>query len=327
MKRRLLVSMLGATVVAGLARIPAAAQQTMKVPRVGVLTVAENDASPAFDGFRQGLRELGYVEGQTIFLDFRFAKGNFKTMPALAEELTRVPVDVILTDNSSVALAALSVTRTLPIVIGFGFHPVKAGLAASLARPGGNVTGMTIGATALAGKRVELLHQASPSIVRITVLRNPDAPFSVHLLHATETAATLLGMEITEVLARTPDELRALGPEALSGADGFVVVDDPTFFVNRATILALAAVARVPAIYPQREYAREGGLIAYGPDIEDSDRRAAGYVDRILKGAKPGDLPINEASKFEFVVNLRTARSLGISLPPLFLARADEVIE
>jgi putative tryptophan/tyrosine transport system substrate-binding protein len=325
-RRRLLISMLGATVVAGLARAPASAQQTMKVPRVGVLTGAENDG-PGFDAFRNGLRELGYIEGQTIILDFRFAKGNHKAMPALAEELTRVPVDVILTDNTSVALAALSVTRTLPIVIGFGFDPVKAGLAASLARPGGNVTGMTIGATELAGKRLELLQQAFPSMVRVTVLHNPSPSFSVHMLRATETAATVLGIEITELSAGTPDELRALRPEALSGADGLVVVDDSMFHGHRAIIVELAAAARVPAVYPEREYAQEGGLIAYGANHGDSFRRAAGYVDRILKGAKPGDLPINEESKFDFVVNLKTARSLGFSLPPSFLARADEVIE
>jgi putative tryptophan/tyrosine transport system substrate-binding protein len=303
------------------------AQQPTRTLRVGVLGIGESEATAALDGFRTGLRDLGHVEGQTVILDFRFAKGDFAAMPALAEALVHIPVDVIFTDSSTAARAALSVTHTVPIVIGLGFDPVSAGLVASFSHPGGNVTGMTIGVNELGGKRIELLRQAFPALARVTVLQNPSTPLAEPFLRATENAAKALGIEITKLSASNSDDLRALEPAALSSSDGLVVLNDSMFWNYRTTIVGLAAAAGIPAIYPERDYADDGGLMAYGANVPDAFRRAAGYVDRILRGAKPGDLPIDEASKFDFVINLRTAHSLGLSLPPLFVARADEVIE
>jgi putative tryptophan/tyrosine transport system substrate-binding protein len=328
MRRRDFVALVGGSAIAGLtASDPAAAQQPAKVFRVGVLSAGETDATAAYDGFRNGLRDLGYVEGQTVILDFRFAKGDFQTIPALAETLIRVPVDVILAESSTIAHAAQSVTRTVPIVIALGFDPVAAGLAASAAHPGGNVTGMTIGVNELGGKRLELLKQAISGLVRVTVLLNPSTPLARPILHATEDAAKALGIEIKTLSAGSADELRALRSSAFSGSDALIVLPDSMFWGYRTTIVGIAAAAAIPAIYPERDYADDGGLMAYGANVPDAFRRAAGYVDRILRGAKPGDLPIDEAAKFDFVINLKTAHRLGLSLPPLFIARADEVIE
>lgn len=330
MTRRCLSTLLaGLIVAADLAPTgPVAAQQTTRVPRVGVLTPADNGATPIFDAFRKALRDLGYVEGQTIILEFRFAKGNLDALPGLAEELVRLPADVIVTDSSTAARAAIAATRTIPIVMGIATgNPVEAGLAASTARPAGNVTGMTLGSLELSAKRLELIKQAVPGVTRVTMLLNPKGATTQAYLAAAEGAARTLGVHLTELTAGSPDELSALTPAQLSGADALVVLPDAMFWNHRATIIALAEAARVPAVYPEREYADDGGLIAYGPNVPDSFRRAAGYVDRILRGAKPGDLPIDEASKFDFVINLRTAHRLGLSLPSDFLARADEVIE
>jgi putative tryptophan/tyrosine transport system substrate-binding protein len=297
------------------------------VPRVGVLTPAESNRTSIFDAFRKGLRALGYIEGQTIILDFRLAKGNLDALPTLATELMRLPVDVVVTDGGTATQAAASVTRTIPIVMGIAPDAIGSGLVASTARPAGNVTGMTLGHIEQDGKRLELLKQAVPGMARVTVLLNPKNMPAQLQLRTAEDAAKALGMQIPTLLASTPDELRALQPARLSGADGIVVSPDAMFWNHRATIIALAMAAHLPALYPERDYADDGGLIAYGPNVPDSFQRAASYVDRILRGAKPGDLPIDEASKFAFVVNLRAARQLGLSLPPLFLARADQVIE
>jgi putative ABC transport system substrate-binding protein len=324
MRRRDVMRLLGAAA----ALWPLAARaQSIKVPRVGILTPAESDQTLIFAAFRNGPRDAGYVEGQTIILDFRLAKGNLDALPALAKELARLPVDVIVTDGGVATEAAASATHTIPIVMGIAPDAIASGLVASTARPAGNVTGMTLGRIEQNGKRLELLMQAVPGMARVTVLLNPKSLPAQAQLRTAEGVAKALGVQITTLSAATPDELRALAPARLSGADGLMVSADAVFWNHRATIIALAAAARMPALYPEREYAVDGGLIAYGPNVPDSFRRAASYVDRILRGAKPGDLPIDEASKFDFVINLRTAHQLGLSLPPLFLARADEVIE
>jgi putative ABC transport system substrate-binding protein len=324
MRRRDVMRMLGAA--AALWPLPTRAQPA-KVPRVGILTPAESDQTSVFAAFRKGLRDAGYVEGQTIVLDFGLAKGHLDALPALATELVRLPVDVVVTDGGEATQAAAGVTRTIPIVMAIAPDAIASGLVASTARPAGNVTGMTLGRIEQGGKRLELLKQAVPGMARVTVLLNPKNMPAQLQLRTTEEAAKTLGVQIATLSASTPDELRALVPADLSGIDGLVVPADPVFWNHRGTIIALAAAARVPAVYPERDYAVEGGLIAFGPNVPDSFRRAASYVDRILRGARPGDLPIDEASKFEFVINLRAARQLGLSLPPLFLARADEVIE
>jgi putative tryptophan/tyrosine transport system substrate-binding protein len=309
-RRREFVALIGSTALGW--PLAASGQQPTKVPRIGILTPAESDATPIFSGLRRGLRDLSYIEGATIILDFRFGKGNLDALPELAAELVRVPVDLIVTDGNSAAHAALEATRTIPIVMGIAADAIEAGLVTSTARPGGNITGMTLGRIEQIGKRLQLLKQAFPGTKRATVLLNPKSPIWQLSFRITEDAAKVLGMTISPLAAGSPDELHALKPIALVGVDGLVVIPDATC---------------VPAVYPEREYADDGGLIAYGPNIPDSFRRAAGYIARILQGAKPGDLPVDDASKFDFVVNLRTAHALGLTISPDFLSGADEVIE
>src|SRR5262245_43644423 len=328
MKRREIITLLGGAAAVGSVTsvIPATAQQPGKVPRVGILTPAENCATPIFDAFRQGLRDLGYVDGKTIVLDFRFAKGNIDALPELAVELVRIPVDVIVVDATPSVRAAIEATRTIPIVIGAASDPVLLGFVASISRPGGNVTGMTIRGETLSSKRLQLLKQAFPGIVSVSVLINPKNISTSLSLKVTEEAARTLGISFVPLTAGTPDELRTLSAADLS-SDALTVLPDAMFWNHRATIIAVAQAARRPAIYPEREFADDGGLIAYGPNIPDSFRRAAGYVDRILRGAKPGDLPIDEPAKFDFIVNLRMARALGFAISSDFLSAANEVVE
>jgi ABC-type uncharacterized transport system substrate-binding protein len=324
MKRRDFITLLGAAATWPLA---ARAQQAAKIPHVGILSPAGSEAAATLAAFRKGMRDLGYVEGQTIVLDFRLAKGNLDALPALAAELVRIPVDVIVTDSTSAARIAFDATRIVPIVTAtMGGDPVAFGLAKSFARPGGNVTGMYF-RTDLSEKRLQLFRQAFPSIARVVILTNPTSAIALPELRRAEEAAGVLGMRLLPLMVRTPGELHALTPAALSGADGLLVQPDAMFWNNRATIVGIASMARSPAIYPEREYADDGGLIAYGPSAPEHFRQAASYVDRILRGANPGDLPINASSKFDFVINLRTARALGLTLSPDFISAADEVIE
>jgi len=305
----------------------ARAQQPAKVPRVGILSPAASETAGTLSAFREKIRDLGYVEGETIALDFRLSKGIMDALPALAEELVRIPVNVIVTDTTTATLAAFGATRTIPIVMGAtGGDPVALGLAKSLSRPGGNVTGTQF-LTGLSEKRLQLLKQAFPGTERVTVLANAKEAISVSEMPKAEMAAAQTGMRLLALTASTPAELRALAPGALSGSDGLLVMPSGVFWNNRVTIIGVASMARMPAIYPEREYADDGGLIAYGPNVPEHFRLAAGYVDRILRGAKPGDLPVNASSKFDFVINLRTARALGLTLSPDFISAADEVIE
>ena len=272
--------------------------------------------------------DLGYIEGQTIVLEFRFARGIRDDLPGLAAELVRLPVDLIVTDGNSPARAALDATRTIPIVMGIAADTVAAGLVKSIARPGGNITGMTVGRIEQTAKRLELLKQAFPQVTVVTVLLNPRGLVGPNVnFPVAEDAAKKLGITLVPLAANNPDELRELQPSQLSRANGLMVLPNAIFWNYRATIVALVNAARVPAIYPERDYADSGGLIAFGPNIPDCFRRAAAYIDRILRGASPGDLPIDEASKFDFVVNLRTARALGLVPTAEFLARVDELIE
>jgi putative ABC transport system substrate-binding protein len=324
MKRRVFITLLGAAAAWPLA---ARAQQPAKVPRVGILSPAASETTATLAAFREGVRDLGYIEGKTIALDFRLSKGNMDALPALAAELARIPVNVIVTDSTSATLAAFDATHTIPIVMGAtGGDPVALGLAKSLSRPGGNVTGTNF-LTGLSAKRLELLKLAFPGVERVAVLVNSKEAISATEMPKAEIAAARVGVRLRPLAASTPTELRAVGPSALSGSDGLLVVPSAMFWNNRATIIGLASMARLPAIYPEREYADDGGLIAYGPNVREHFRQAAGYVDRILRGANPSDLPINASSKFDFVVNLKTARALGLTPSPEFLSTADEVIE
>jgi len=324
-RRKFLATLLGGAVVAW--PLAARAQQPAKVPRVGILSPAASETIRTLTAFRERIRELGYVEGQTIALDFRLSKGVTDSLPALAAELVRIPVNVIVTESTSGTLAAFAATRTIPIVMGTtGGDPVALGLAKSLSRPGGNVTGTQFLAL-LSDKRLQLLKQAFPGAQRVAVLANPKDAITVSEMPKAEVAAAQMGMRLLPLAASTPTELRALAPAALSGSEGLLVLPGGMFWNNRATIIGIASRARVPAIYPEREYADDGGLIAYGPNAPEHFRLAAGYVDRILRGANPGDLPINVSSKFDFVINLRTARALQLALSPDFVSAANEVIE
>ena len=322
--RREFISLLG-----GAASWPLAvrAQQPGKLPRIGILSPAASETAATLTAFREGIRNLGYIEGQTIALDFRLSKGIMDALPALATELVRIPVTVIVTDSTTATLAAFDATRTIPIVMGAtGGDPVALGLAKSFSRPGGNVTGTQF-FTGLSEKRLQLLKQAFPGTERVAVLTNAKDAISVSEMPKAEMAADRMGMHLLSLVASTPAELRALAPAALSGSDGLLVMPDAMFWNNRTTVIGLASKARVPAIYPERKYADDGGLIAYGANVPEHFRLAAGYVDRILRGANPGDLPINASSKFDFVINLRTARALGLTLSPDFISAANEVIE
>jgi len=324
MRRREFMTLIGGAIAWPLA---AGAQQPAKVPRVGILSPAASETAATLTAFREGIRDLGYVERETIALDFRLSKGIMDALPALAAELVRIPVNVIVTDTTIATLAAFDATHTIPIVVGAaGGDPVALGLAKGLSRPGGNVTG-TYFLTGLSDKRLQLLKQAFPGAEKVAVLANPKSPLSLSEMPKAEMAAARMGVRLLPFAASTPAELRALEPSTLSGCDGLLVMADGMFWNNRATILGIASMARVPAIYPEREYADDGGLIAYGPNVPAHFHLAAGYVDRILRGANPGDLPINATSQFDFVINLRTAHALGLALSPDFVSAANEVIE
>jgi putative tryptophan/tyrosine transport system substrate-binding protein len=318
-------------VIAGLGALPfgprwASAQQTWAtIPRVGILSVADSEREPKFDAFRQGLRDLGDVEGRNIILEFRLGHGDLSLGPQLAAELVALPVDVIVSEGFGGAVPA---STGIPIVIPTMMDPVQRGFAASLSRPGGNITGFTLMHTELNAKRLELLRTAFPHITTVTALMNPSNPSHKLAFEQTETAARSMGLgSVARVEAESAATLRALRPAVFSGTSAVVVIPDGVFYSYRRDVVGLVNAARLPAIYPEREYADDGGLMAYGANVPDNFRRAADYVDRILKGAKPGDLPIQEPVKFDFVVNLKTANELGLTIPPLILGRAHEVIE
>ncbi len=325
MKRRSVV--IGGLAALLLAPERSTAQQTQsKIPRVGILSVADSEREPKFDAFREGLRDLGYVEGRNIILEFRLAHGDLSLGPQLAAELVALPVNIIVADG--VTANAVDATNRIPIVATALMDPVQRGWASSLSRPGGNITGFTLMHTELNAKRLELLRTAFPYINAVAALVNPANPSHKLALEQTETAAGSLGLgNIARVEAESAAALRALRPAVFSAANAVVVVPDGMFYDYRRDVVVLVNAARLPAIYPEREYADDGGLMVYGANVPDNCRRAADYVDRILKGAKPGDLPIQEPVKFDFVVNLKTAKELGLTIPPLILGRADEVIE
>jgi putative ABC transport system substrate-binding protein len=306
---------------------PSTGQQPQsKIPRVGILSVADSERAPMFDAFREGLRDLGYVEGRNIILEFRLAHGNLSLGPHLAAELVALPVDVILAEGATAN--AVDATDRIPVVSPVMMDPVQRGWASSLSRPGGNITGFTLMHTELNAKRLELLRTAFPRITAVTALVNSSAPSHKLALEQTETAARLLGLGgVAIVEAESAAALRELRLAVFSGADAVIVIPDGVFYTHRRDIVRLINAARLPAIYPEREYADDGGLMAYGANVADNFRRAADYVDRILNGAKPADLPIQEPVRFDFVVNLKTAQALGLTILQTLLLRADEVIE
>jgi ABC-type uncharacterized transport system substrate-binding protein len=330
MKRKITVLTLCATLL--VLCLPAEAQQPKKVPRIGYLSVSDaTGESDRSEAIRLALRELGYMEGQNIAIEYRYAEGKLDRVPELAAELVRLNVDLIVVAGGDPWVrAAKNATKTIPIVmVGGGMDPVKAGLVESLARPGGNVTGITILSRELGGKRLELLKEAVPKVARITVLYDPAIPGSVlDVKEVLPVAARALGLTIQ------PWEVRdAGGFERVFAAlnkerpDGLYVHGGPLMVANGKRIAGFALKSRLPSMYFRREFVDAGGLMSYGADLADSYRRVAYYVDKILKGAKPGDLPVEQPMKFELVINLKTAKQISVTIPPNVLVRADRVIK
>ena len=305
------------------------AQQRSTVPRIGYLdqgSAARN--RPYLEAFRQGLRDLGWIEGQNIAIEVRYAEGKTDQLPALATELVRLKVDLIATSTTPAALAAKQATTTIPIVIGFAADPVGSGIVTSLARPGGNITGWTHLGLELRAKYLELLKGAVPAATRFGVLWNPANQVHRPSLKIIEAAAQQLKVELYPVGVQDPKEFESTF-SALVGkrVEALVVFPDGMFLGQLSLIIALAARSRLPAMYGFREYAEAGGLMAYGANFSDMQRLGASFVDKILKGAKPADLPVEQPTKFEFVINLKTARALGLTIPQSLLQRADEIIQ
>ncbi len=304
----------------------AEAQQSKKVPRIGFLGASSASFHSArIETFRQGLRELGYVEGKTIAIEYRFADGKSDWLPELAAELVSLKVDIIVTTPN--ASAAKNATKTIPIVFAAIADPVAQGIVDSLARPGGNLTGLTVLAPELGGKRLELLKETSPKITRVAFLFNPSGESSSILLKEMETAAHGLGLHIQYLEVRSLNDFDgAFAAAVREGAHGLITAPQPVINTNRARILQFVAKNRLPAIYTNPETVEAGGLMSYAPDFSEQFRRAATYVDKILKGAKPAELPVEQPTKFEFVINLKTAKQIGLTIPPDVLARASKLI-
>jgi len=311
------------------APLPAAAQPPAKVPRIGFLgSGSPSTYGPLIVAFRQGLRDLGYVEGQNVVIELRWAEERSERLPDLAAELVRLKVDVILTHAGPNALVAKQATTTIPIVVAFAADLVGSGLVASLARPGGNVTGLNLLSPELGGKRLQLLKEAVPGLSRVAVLWNPALPAVVAIMRETEAAARTLGVQLQSLEVRGPDDFESAFAAATRGrARALITVEQPLAFIHRARIVDFAAKSRLPAIYPFKEFVDTGGLMSYGAHAADLWRRAATYVDKILKGAKPADLPVEQPTRFELVINMKTAKALGLTIPQSILIRADQVIQ
>jgi putative ABC transport system substrate-binding protein len=310
------------------APLAAEAQPAGKVWKIGYLGNSNPTLSAlSLDAFRQGLRELGWVEGQNVSIEYRWADGNLDRLPALASEFVRASVDVILVAGGAGVRAALQASRTVPIVSAITGDVVAAGFAASLARPGGRVTGLAVQFEDLASKQLQILKETVPKVVHIAILHHTTPPNLV-VLKASQAGAQALGLKARVFEIRdVPDLEGAFRTAKANRADAMYVLPSPTFNQHRARLGELALKHRLPGIYETKEYVDAGGLMSYGPNFPDLFRRSASYVDRILKGAKPGDLPIEQPTKFELVINLKTAKALGLTIPPSVLARADQVIE
>jgi ABC-type uncharacterized transport system substrate-binding protein len=327
MDRRAFVTGLGALLVAPLA---AQAQQAGKVPTVGWVEAGSRSANQHFlDAFRQALRDLKYVEGQNIVIEDRWAGGQEDQFSKLIAELIRLKVDLVVVASTSGAAAAKSTVRTTPVVFWGVSDPVGIGVVSSLAHPGGNITGVSLGLEdGLAGKWLELMREAVPNSSRIAVLWNPNARGPLERVNDLRMAAATLKVALHTFEVRSASDFDgAFNAMSKTHVGGLIVVMDPLTLRHREHIVRLAAQTRLPAIYGFSEFARAGGLLAYGPSVPDQARRAAAYVDKILKGARPADLPVEQPTKFELVINLKTAKALGLTIPPSLLLRADQVIE
>jgi len=309
--------------------VSAHAQQPTKIPRIGLLFTATPSAAAArIEAFRQGLRELGYVEGKNILIEQRYAEGQLNHMNELAAELVRLKVDVIVTIGPAATRPAKEATTAIPIVMGVDDDPVGNGFVASLARPGGNITGLASLAPEIGGKQLELLKEIVPRLSRVAVLGTSTQPGNAQSLREAEVAAQALAVKLQYLDVLSPKDIEPVFRTASNGrAEAVLVLRASIFFSHRKQIVDLAAKRQLPAMYYTTEYVEEGGLMTYGVSITDLFRRAATYVDKILKGAKPAELPIEQPTKFELVVNLKTAKRIGLTIPPNVLARADKVIK
>ncbi len=332
MRLRILGLLAGLALGLLLSPLVADAQQAVKIPQLGYLDGTSLSVfSHYVEAFRQGLRAQGYIEGQNIVIEYRWAEGKLDRLPELAAELVRLKVDVIYAPTTRAAVAAKAATRTTPIVFGATADPVGSGLVASLARPGGNLTGLTFLGAELVPKRLELLREVVPGTARVAVLRDPGAHAErtiKAMLEETGVAARALGVQLLILEARGSNDLEpAFSAMVRERAGALLTLPSPIFSAERRRLVNLAAKHRLPAVYFDKTYVEAGGLMSYGASITDNHRRAATYVAKILRGAKPADLPVEQPTRFELVVNLKTAKTLGLTIPPSVLVRADEVIQ
>ncbi len=332
MKRREFITLLGGAAMSW--PLAARAQQAPKIARIGYLVIGSLESPEArnsLEAFREGLYELGYIQGQNIVIEYRAADGKIERLPALAAELARLRLDLIVAAATPAGLAAQQVFTTTPIVVAAMGDPVRDGLVASLARPGGNITGTTFLGPELVPKRLALLREVLPKISRVAVLWHPGAfgeRTTKNMLNEIAEVAGILGMQLQLVEVRQPNELdHAFSTMARERAEALFQFPSAMLFSERRRIVELAAMHRLPSMFNGREFVQLGGLIAYGVSLSDLGRRSATYVDKILKGAKPSDLPVEQPTKFELFINLKTAKTLGVEIPATVLARADEVIE
>ena len=326
MKRKITVWTLYALLFALCAS--AEAQQPTKVPRIGFLIpVSASTLSARVEAFRQGLRELGYVEGKNIVIEWRSAEGKADRLPTLAAELVRLKVDVIVTVGPPATRPAKQATVTIPIVMGHDDDPVGSGFVASLARPGGNITGLSTLAPEISGKQVELLREIVTKLSRVAVIGTVTRPGNPQALREINLAADAVGVRLQYLEIQAPKDIEIAFRAAIKErADAVLVLSNEVLIPQRRQIADLAVKSRLPAIYNRPEYVEDGGLVFYGVSYTDLYRRAATYVDKILKGAKPADLPVEQPKKFEFIINLKAAKQIGLTIPPNILARADKVI-
>ena len=309
--------------------LTAEAQPSAKVPRIGILVIGTASTHGRFiEALRQGLRDLGYVEGQNIVIEYRWGEGKVERLPPLAAELVRLKVDLIVASGTQAIQATKQATDTIPIVMGASSDPVGTGLVASLSRPGGNITGLSVLAPQISGKQLELLKEAVPGLSRVAVLWQGGHQGAILSMQETEAASRSLGLQLQSLEVRGPNDFDgAFEAATRGGAEALIVL--PSAFLNfeRRRIVDLVTKSRLPAGFPFREYVEDGGLMSYSASIPGLFRRAATYVDKILKGAKPADLPVEQPMKFELVINLKAAKALGLTIPPTLLFQADEVIQ
>jgi putative tryptophan/tyrosine transport system substrate-binding protein len=325
MKRREFIGLLGGAAAAW--PLAARAQQPVKLPTIGFFGTAASSAwGPWTAAFVQRLHELGWIEGRTVAIQYRWAEGRSERLAEIAAEFVRLKVDVIVTGGNA-AVAAKQASSVIPIVFALMDDPVASGLVNTLARPGGNVTGLSMQSTDLAGKRLALLREVVPGLRRLAIIANVDYPAAAQEIDAIQAAAGTLGLDVLAFKIRQAEDI-APAFEALKGrAEALYVVGDALVFTHRVRINTLALTARLPTIFFLREYVEAGGLMSYGPNFPDLFRRAADYVNKILRGAKAGDIPVEQPTKFDLIINLTTAKALGLSIPESFLVRADGVIE